>query len=147
MDIRETIKQFLSARQFPFTETARRFVVPIRVGDATIYVVIDIGDPWIETWAPLIKATNLPLDLNTTAFYKRLLQDTLYLREVTYGVTKQGDVAVHAEVHKNAFSREGFVSEFGAVIYGIKHFLEHILPEYPKIQVASDPPRTLWEPH
>ena len=70
MDIRETIKQFLSARQFPFTETARRFVVPIRVGDATIYVVIDIGDPWIETWAPLIKATNLPLDLNTTAFFK-----------------------------------------------------------------------------
>ena len=145
-DIRKTILTFLRDRQLPFTETDRRFVVPIRVGDTTIHIVIDVGDPWIETWAPRIKAVNLSQDLNTAAFYKRLLQDILYLREVTYGLTRKGDVAVHAEVRKNTFSLENFISEFGSVIYDIKHFMENILPEYPKLQVTNDPPHTLWEP-
>jgi hypothetical protein len=119
-NIREVIRHYLTERALPFIEKPQRFLVPIRVCDITIYLVVNIGDPWIEKWAPLIKTEALPRDLKKDDFYARLLQDTLYLREVTYGLTKNRDVAVRA---RNAFSLENFISEFGSVIYGVKHFL------------------------
>jgi len=60
--------------------------------------------------------------------------ETFYLYEVTYGLTKEGLIVVHAETSTKALSFENFSTELKSVAFGTKYFVEKILPDFEEIK-------------
>jgi len=134
-----TLNEFLKKMElkFKYDKKARAFFVPFRIDDRDFMILITIRGKWITTASLIVRNSDLPPDLNREEFYARLLKETFYLNEVTYGLTKDNDVVVHAETHVDALSFENFKTEFWSVVYGIKHFLDRIFPEYPSVKLAK----------
>jgi len=137
--IAEKIKHFLNQMnlKYEYNESERVFVLPFRIGlsgggyaVATVFVRYD--EKWTLIVSPLLPRSAIPSDIDKAKLYERLLMDTYYLNEVTYGLTKEGDIVVHAEIHKKALEYNNFVTEFNSVVYGVKHFVENILKDFEK---------------
>ena len=141
-----TVKQFLEKMnlKFEYDENAKVFFVPFKIDEREFMVVISIRGKWVTTAALIVRNNDLPPDLNKEEFYARLLKETFYLNEVTYGLTKDNDVIVHAETSTEALSFENFKTEFWSVVYGIKHFLEEIAPHYPSVRIAKPETYYIW---
>lgn len=128
-----TIRDFLTKMElnFSYDEEKKSFILPYTISDKRFSVYVNVGDPWITIVALLARAQDLPSNVNKEALYARLLQDTFYLNEVTFGLTKDGDIVVHAEAHVNALTFEDFNIEFQSVVYGISHFIDKIMKDFP----------------
>jgi len=128
-----TIREFLTRMKLNFSYDAERksFILPYTISDKRFSVYINVGDPWITVVALLAKVQDLPPSVNKEALYARLLQDTFYLNEVTFGLTKNGDIVTHTEAHASALNFEDFSIEFQAVVYGISHFINKIMKDFP----------------
>ncbi|RLE77500.1 MAG: hypothetical protein DRJ52_11245 [Thermoprotei archaeon] len=137
-EIREKIKSFLDKMQlkYKYDEDEKVFILPFRIqvsgGFVVATVFVKYTDEWVLIVSPLIAQRNIPSEVDRRRLYERLLMDTYYLNEVTYGLTKEGDIVVHAEIHKSALEFNNFVTEFNSVVYGVKHFVENIMREFEK---------------
>ena len=139
------VKEFLDRMNLKYTydETTKTFRLyfTIRVGEsqyvrAVIYV--RVGDDWVLIVSPLINQKNIPVTVDRLKLYERLLLDTYYLNEVTYGLTREGDIVVHAEIHHSALTYENFETEFNSVVYGIGYFAGEIMKDFEKYKQASN---------
>lgn len=128
-----TIRDYLTKIElnFSYEEKEKKFTLTYDFLGREVIVNIFISDNWVCVGTLLTKAEDLPANLNKEVFYARLLQDTFYLNEVTFGLTKNNDVVVHAETHMSALSFKNFKMEYGSAIYGIKHFVENIMHDFP----------------
>ena len=128
-----TVKEFLTKMKlkFSYEEERKTFSLPYQIDGKNFTIQIFIGEKWIVMGTLLVKREELPLNLDVQELYTRLLQDTFYFNEVTYGLTKNRDIIVHAETHVDALNFEGFRTEFGSVVFGIKHFVENIMKDFP----------------
>jgi len=127
------IREFLSklGLKFSYEEELRVFSLPYEIKGKDFIIQIFIGEKWVVMGTLLVKREELPPNIDLKEFYARLLQDTFYLNEVTYGLTKNRDVIVHAEINVDALNFEDFRTEFGSVVFGIKHFVENIMKDFP----------------
>lgn len=132
-EVVNTIRDYLTKMElnFSYEENEKRFTLAYDFSGREFIVNVFVSDSWVCVGTLLAKAEDLPANLNKEVFYARLLQDTFYLNEVTFGLTKNNDVVVHAEIHVDALSFENFKMEYGSVIYGIKHFVENIMKDFP----------------
>ena len=133
-DAVQEVKEFLKRMDLKFRhiEDKNAFVVPFfseKTG-RQFNVVITIKDNWVTTAVIAARREELPRDIDEKEFYRLLLLLTFELNEVTFGLTKQGDVVVHAESHVKALSFENFKMEFGSVVFGVELFHREILPNY-----------------
>ncbi len=128
-----TLRDFLTKMKlnFSYEKEDKTFISPYEVSGKEFVVNVFVGEKWIQIGALLVKAEELPINLNKEVFYARLLQDTFYLKEVSFGLTKNGDIVVHAETYVDALSFENFKTELGSVVYGIRYFVENIMKEFP----------------
>ncbi|RLE98440.1 MAG: hypothetical protein DRJ63_07750 [Thermoprotei archaeon] len=137
-EIGEKIKSFLGKMQlkYKYNEDENVFILPFRIQVSEGFVVATVfvryTDEWVLIVSPLIAQHSIPSEVDRKRLYERLLMDTYYLNEVTYGLTKEGDIVVHAEIHKSALEFNNFATEFNSVIYGIKHFVENIMKDFEK---------------
>ncbi len=119
----------------------REFIVPFLIdtskGKVKTNVLIRIAGDWILTVAPLIDIGSIPSNDDRLKLFERLLIDNYYLKEVTFGLSKEGTIVVHAETHKDALTLENFRSEFFSVVFGVQHFAEKIIPEFKKYKEKS----------
>jgi len=119
---------------YAFREDIQTFIIPFGFetsrGKVRANILVKASGNWVFTIAPLLNIKHIPRDSDKLKLYERLLMDTYYLNEVTYGLTRNGDIVVHAETHKDALTPENFEVEFYSVVYGIKYFIDKIMPEF-----------------
>lgn len=127
------VKKFLTRMKlkFSYDEELKTVSLLYQVEGKDFTIQIFIGEEWIVMGALLVKHEELPSNIDLKEFYGHLLQDTFYFNEVTYGLTKNRDVIVHAEINVNALNFEDFRTEFGSVVFGIKHFVENVMKDFP----------------
>ena len=138
-EVAEKIKSFLDKMnlKYEYNEKENVFILPFKIsilgeGYAIATVFIRYNEDWVLIVSPLLPQSAIPSDVDKAKLYERLLMDTYYLNEVTYGLTKEGDIVVHAEIHKRALEYNNFMTEFNSVVYGVKHFVENILKDFEK---------------
>jgi len=138
-EVAEKIKSFLDKMnlKYEYNEKENVFILPFKIsisggGYAVATVFIRYNEDWVLIVSPLLPQSAVPSDVDKAKLYERLLMDTYYLNEVTYGLTKEGDIVVHAEIHKRALEYNNFMTEFNSVVYGVKHFVENILKDFEK---------------
>jgi len=133
-EVGRRISDFLSKMDLNFEHEEKdgRFKVSfdVKYGEEVLHfrVFIFYDEDWITIVAPLIRESDLPKEADKLEFYKKLLRETYYLNEVTYGLTEGDDVVVHAETATRALDFENFRVEFYSVVYGIEHFLNEVVP-------------------
>lgn len=93
-----------------------------------IRILVHYTDKWVTVVAPLINENHLPREIDRKRLYRKLLEDTFYLNEVTFGMTREGDIVVHAETASHALSYENFRMEFYSVLYGVEYFVRKLVP-------------------
>jgi len=130
------IKEILEKMNLKFFvgKEEKEFVVPFLIetseGKVRANVLVRIVGDWILTVAPIIDIDSILNRDDRLRLYERLLLDNYYLKEVTYGLSEEGTIVVHAETHKNALTFENFKGEFFSVVFGVQHFVEKLIPEF-----------------
>ena len=139
------VREFLDRMKLKYTfdEATKTFSLyfNIRISEnkyARAVIYVKIGREWVLIVSPLINQKKIPVSVDRLKLYERLLLDTYYLNEVTYGLTREGDIVVHAEIHHSALTYENFKTEFNSVVYGIGHFAGKILEDFEKYKQAAN---------
>jgi len=129
----EKVKGFLDKMgvKYVYDEENKVIIAPYKIHEREFLVFVLFSDNWVTTAARIVNLSELPPNLDKERFFARLLTETFYLSEVTYGLTKNGDVVAHAETHVDALDYENFRVEFHSVVAGIAYFIENIEPELP----------------
>ncbi|MFQ5980172.1 MAG: hypothetical protein ACE5OZ_18725 [Candidatus Heimdallarchaeota archaeon] len=86
-----------------------------------------VGKHWIQIAAQIAKASDIP-DNKKEFVFASLLQANYELNEVTFSMDKAGCIYSENDVPKVGAAFENFRSEFIAVPFGIRHWLENIAP-------------------
>jgi hypothetical protein len=128
---KQLVKEYLHRMGYEPIEKEGRYLIPFDIENEKYNVLVFFHEEWVETGTLLVESKELPEALNKEGLYARLLMDTLYAREVTYGLTTDGNVIVHAETAIKSLSFDNFQTEFNSVLAGIKHFVSTIKKDYP----------------
>ncbi len=87
-----------------------------------------VGKQWYQVAAQIIKGSNVPEDNNKRLLiYQKLLQANFKLNEVTFSMDRDGNIYSENDIPKES-NFENFRSEFTAVPFGIRYWLENIVP-------------------
>jgi len=133
-EVAQKISDFLGKMdlRYDYDEKNNNFSIhfDVKFGEEVLHfqVFVFYNEDWISIVAPLIRESDLPKEVDKLEFYKKLLRETYYLNEVTYGLTENDDIVVHAESATQALDFENFKVEFYSVVYGIEHFLNEVIP-------------------
>jgi len=111
-----------------------RLIISFTYGNQEFLINVLYLNNWIDTGALIVSADDIPKDIDREKLYAKLLMDNLYIKEVNYGLTIDGDIIIHAETAIESFKFENFETEFGSVIYGIQNYVENIEPEFPSLK-------------
>jgi len=131
-EVFEKIKTYLDKMGVKFIHNKEDDVIvtPFKIGDKLYAVIIAVMGDWVLTVARVAGVDEIPPDASREELFARLLKDTFYLNEVTYGLTDNGDIVVHAGSSIEALDYENFKTEFYSVVAGIHHYVEEIEPEF-----------------
>ncbi|MFW9916890.1 MAG: hypothetical protein ACFFGZ_14890 [Candidatus Thorarchaeota archaeon] len=85
-----------------------------------------VGKHWIQIAARIAKASEIPAD-KREQILENILKANYELNEVTFSMDKDGNLYSENDVPKVS-NFENFRSEFTAVPFGIRHWMENIQP-------------------
>ncbi len=121
--------------KYEYVEKDRVFIVPFSSNTGRRFnVLVLVRGDWVNVVALAARRTDLPPNLDKEKFYETLLRLTLELNEVTFGLTEDGDVVVHAQSHVRALELENFRVEFASVVYGVDYFAKNVANNLPLIE-------------
>ena len=123
---------------YRFVEEDKLFIVPFASEERRFNILVLVRDDWVRVIGLAAKRSELPRNLDEKEFYKLLLRLTLELNEVTFGLTEDEDIVVHAETHVSALELENFKVEFASVVFGVEYFKEKVLPNLPLLKPPDD---------
>jgi hypothetical protein len=110
---------------FAYNEEKRAFVLPYEIDDNKFLVTIIVfPDTWIKVLALIVENDKIPKDMHLA-----LLQENWNLFEVTYSMDQYGNLFSENDLPQTT-NYDNFVSEFQAVIYGVKHFFDEVAPKF-----------------
>ena len=124
--------------KYEFVEKDKVFIVPFSNDKRHFNVLVLVRGDWVNVMALAAKKDDLPANLDKEKFYETLLRLTLELNEVTFGLTEDGDVVVHAQTHVKALEFENFRVEFTSVVFGIDYFAKNVATNLPLIKPPPD---------
>ena len=124
--------------KYKFVEEDKVFIVPFSGDEKQFNVLVIVRGDWVNVVAMAAKKDELPANLDKEEFYRTLLRLTLELNEVTFGLTEDGDVVVHAQTHVNALEFENFRVEFASVVFGVDYFSKNVASKFPLIKPPGD---------
>jgi hypothetical protein len=133
-NIYDKIKLYMDKMNLRPTWKNNRFLVQYNLENEAFIVNVFFDDKWVETGSLLVKGDSIPKDIDKEKLYARLLMDNFYAKEVTYGMTKDGDIIVHADASVEVINYENFVNEYYSVVYGIRNFIEGIVKDFPSLK-------------
>jgi len=120
----------LDEKNISFQVKEDKIYIPYEIDGKKFQVTIQImGNKWIVVLALILRREYIPDDV-----YCDLLKDLLLaiheLPEITYDIDKEGNIYTGVDMRLNITDYDNFFSEFYAIPFGIKRFIEKIAPKY-----------------
>ncbi len=135
------IKSFLDQKDLRYEVVDdTTLIVPYEIEKRLFKPIISVNGSWIVVSCQIIEAKNLPSKAEKYLFglFKKLLLATHELPEINYDVDEGNNVYTSVDMRADITDYNNFFSEFFAVPYGVKHFIEKIAPSMvPKIEVKG----------
>ncbi len=98
-------------------------------------VKILILEKWINIKLLLMRHEEVPPNLRPV-LNEGLLVANFLLNEVTYSLSRQGDIVVETDMPINT-DYVNFRSEYGSIVFGTEYFLKEILPKIANLQAKD----------
>ncbi|NMC04016.1 MAG: hypothetical protein GYA24_02330 [Candidatus Lokiarchaeota archaeon] len=115
-------------------------IVPYEIEKRLFKPVITINGAWIVVSCLIIAAKKLPStdESYLLQLFKKLLVATHNLPEINYDVDEENNIYTSVDMRADIIEYNNFLSEFFAVPYGVKHFIEKIAPTMnPRIDITG----------
>ncbi len=135
------VKSFLEQKDLRYEVVEdSTILVPYEIEKRLFKPLITISGSWIVVSCLIVAAKNLPSteEAYLLKLFKRLLVATHDLPEINFDVDEKNNVYSSVDMRADITDYNNFFSEFFAVPYGVKHFIEKIAPAMdPKIDVTG----------
>ncbi|TFG17422.1 MAG: hypothetical protein EU530_10640 [Promethearchaeota archaeon] len=134
----DKIRKYLDMEGHTFLVREDRFIIPWKIGDLNFHITINFRDSsskWIVVDALICSFDEIPNAVEKELYHSLLLANH-NLPEINYQLDVEGNVLCSVDMDKEIVNYENFFSEFNAIPYGIKYFLEKIAPPL-KISVSG----------
>jgi hypothetical protein len=135
------IKSFLEQKDLRYEVVDdNNIIVPYEIEKRLFKPLISVNGAWIVVSCLIVEAKNLPSkgDKYLLGLFKKLLVATHELPEINFDVDEQNNVYTSVDMRVDITDYNNFFSEFFAVPYGVKYFIEKIAPSMdPKITVKG----------
>jgi len=126
----EKVKGFLEEKNINYNIKDNEIIVPYLVNNIKFQPTISFhSGKWIVVSALLAKKDQIPAD-NFDKLCQELLIANHELPEINYDISREGDVFTSADMRINIVDFDNFMSEFYAIPFGIKRFIEKIAPMF-----------------
>ncbi|MEX2683877.1 MAG: hypothetical protein Q6373_020065 [Candidatus Sigynarchaeota archaeon] len=140
-NIQAKIKSFLEQKDLRYDVVDdSTIIVPYEIEKRLFKPLIVINGPWITISCLIVKGKNLPSTKEPYLFllFKRLLIATHELPEINYDVDEENNIYTSVDMRADITDYNNFFSEFFAVPYGVKYFIDKIAPAMdPRIEVKG----------
>ncbi|GAB4330263.1 MAG: hypothetical protein Kow0069_37930 [Promethearchaeota archaeon] len=123
------IKAFLDEKELVYHEEESSLIVPYSIGEMVFNPEIQFFGKWLVISALIIKREAIPDEVYNDLLFELLLA-THNLPEINYDVDEQGNVYTSVDMRIDITDQQNFFSEFFAIPFGIKHFVEKIAPKF-----------------
>ncbi len=132
----DKIRKYLEKEGHTFLVRDDYFIIPWKIEDLKFHITINLThEKWLVVSALIASFDEIPDEVEKT-LYKQLLLANHNLPEINYQIDNEGNILCSVDMDKEIINYENFYSEFNAIPYGIKYFLEKVAPQF-KIQVAG----------
>lgn len=131
----DKVKAFLNERRLHFEQDGETIVVPYEIDGMHFLPRIDARGKWITVSCRIVHGKDLPSSdpAYLAILFKKLLRAIHDLPEINYDVDDENSIYASVDMRMDITDYDNFTSEFFAVPYGIKYFIESIAP-------VMDPP-------
>lgn len=123
----EKIKRYLEEKNLAYHVHDNEIIVPYLITDLKFHIVIQFHDQWIVVSSLIVKMNQIPHD-SYNNMMRELLVANHELPEINYDISIEGDVYTSVDMKIDIVDYDSFYSEFYAIPYGIKRFIEKIAP-------------------
>lgn len=135
------VKSFLEQKDLRYEVVDdATIIVPYEIEKRLFKPVITLNGAWIVVTCLIVAAKKLPSDDESylLTLFKKLLVATHGLPEITYDVDEDNNIYTSVDMRADITDHSNFFSEFFAVPYGVKHFIEKIAPAMsPRIEITG----------
>ncbi|MBN2150541.1 MAG: hypothetical protein JW839_03740 [Candidatus Lokiarchaeota archaeon] len=135
------IKSFLEQKDLRYEVVDdSTIIVPYEIERRLFKPLVSINGSWIVVSCLIVEGKDLP---STEVGYllklfKSMLVATHNLPEINFDVDGENNIYASVDMRADITDYNNFFSEFFAVPYGVKHFIEKIAPSMdPKIEVKG----------
>ncbi len=115
-------------------------IVPYEIEKRLFKPVVAINGSWIVVSCLIVGGNKLPAtkEAYLLKLFKKLLVATHELPEINFDVDEENNIYTSVDMRADIIDYNNFFSEFFAVPYGVKHFIDKIAPAMdPKIVVKG----------
>jgi hypothetical protein len=137
VDELEKIRNYLEKEGHTFLVRDEYFIIPWKIEDLKFHITVNIrsNTKWIVVDALICSFDEIPEGIEKD-LYQRLLLANHNLPEINYQIDEEGNILCSVDMDREIINYENFFSEFDAIPFGIKYFLEQIAPPL-KITVSG----------
>ncbi|MFX0099288.1 MAG: hypothetical protein ACFFCS_06865 [Candidatus Hodarchaeota archaeon] len=137
------IKEFLEEKDLRYDIlNDNTIVVPYEIAGKLFKPSVEIHGKWLVVNALIVGSEDIPSkdDAYTLDLYRKLLLAVHELPEINFDVDEAGSIYTSVDMRLEITDFNNFFSEFFAVPYGVKYFIEKIAPSMdPPIEVKGFP--------
>jgi hypothetical protein len=123
----DKIKRYLEEKNLAYHEQENEINVPYLIEDKKFQIVIQCHDKWLVVSSLIVKRDQVPDD-QYESLMRELLVANHELPEINYELSREGDVYTSVDMRFDIVDYDNFFSEFYAIPFGIKRFMENIAP-------------------
>ena len=125
----DKILKYLEKEGYTFLIRDDYLIIPWKFGDLKFHITVNFkpNTKWVVVAALIASFDEIPDDAELD-LYRQLLIANHDLPEINYEIDHDGNVLCSVDMDKEIINYENFFSEFNAIPYGIKYFLEKIAP-------------------
>ena len=125
----EKIKKYLEEKKISYHLSENEIIVPYEIDDRKFHISIQLFKKWVNVRALIVKNTQVPPEK-----YADLMRELLIANhdfpEINYDISREGDVFSSADMGVSIIDYDNFFSEFYAIPFAIKRFIEKIAPKF-----------------
>ena len=123
----DKIKRYLEEKNLAYHEQESEINVPYIIEGKKFQIVIQCHDEWLVVSSLIVKKDQVPAD-SYNSLMRELLIANHELPEINYDISKEGDIYTSVDMRFDIVDYDNFFSEFYAIPFGIKRFMEKIAP-------------------
>lgn len=125
----DKIAKYLEKEGYTFLVHDDYFLIPYKIEDLKFHITVNFRPKtkWIVVEALIASFDEIPDDIELD-LYRSMLLANHDLPEINYQIDAEGNILCSVDMDREIINYENFFSEFNAVPYGIRYFLEKIAP-------------------